>query len=64
MTIVFYVLEYISAPGWYYNNNSANSTNNVLYANRYASPDDALKDTVPFELRVCQVKLTVSPVDQ
>ena len=59
----FYILEYASHPGVYYIDNQFGMTNDVLSAEHYTSPEEALKYLEnPSVWKVCKVHLDIKYV--
>lgn len=59
----FYILEYASCPGTYYIDNQFGATNDVLRAEHYHSPEEALKYWKdPSKWKVCKVHLDIKHI--
>ncbi len=59
----FYILEHVSHPGIYWVDNQFGATHEVLLAERFSSPEEALKyweDTSQW--KVCRVHLDIQYV--
>ncbi len=59
----FYILEYASYPGIYYIDNQFGMTDDVLLAEHYSSPEEALKYmTDPSKWRVCLIHIDIQRI--
>ena len=59
----FYVLQFAAHPGLYYCDSQFGVTDNLLLAERYSSPEEALKFKYDLsKWQVCRVHLEVEPI--